>query len=460
MKGILKIAYKLLVNDKGKFAALLVGISLGGLLVGERAVPYMAGISVVALVASALSNLSGFDGRGPGVLWIYLPLLFVHSGLNFVLARGLRDLARRVEADFDQRRVHTGETVRTITQKLLTARLDLDALAKEAVTLIYDAFADVHDVQIFLVDKDRRSAVLTASTRQEETPVARIDVGSLGVIGRVTISGKSMIVRDTDEGPAYRRSAFLPGTRAEYTVALRIGAETVGALDLQSQKVDAFTAQDTESIRRLAEELAFAVDNARLYSEAQTRSVENQHLYEQAQSSLREIERLNRQLIGGAWAEYLRGSSPAPAYTLDLETGQSVDSAENTPTLSDASRTNQIVIRQNGTLKMVALPISVRGQVIGAMEFEIMADQDITPEQMSILQQVVERLGLAAENARLLEDAQRIAQREALVNEISVRLQAATGIDAVVAAATQSLADAFQSPRVAIRLGALTEEKL
>ena len=27
MKGILKIAYKLLVNDKGKFAALLVGIT-------------------------------------------------------------------------------------------------------------------------------------------------------------------------------------------------------------------------------------------------------------------------------------------------------------------------------------------------------------------------------------------------------------------------------------------------
>ncbi len=109
---------------------------------------------------------------------------------------------------------------------------------------------------------------------------------------------------------------------------------------------------------------------------------------------------------------------------------------------------------------MVALPISVRGQVIGAMEFEIMADQDISPEQMSILQQVVERLGLAAENARLLEVAQRVAQREALVNEISIRLQAATGIDAVVAAATQSLADAFQSPRVAIRLGALVEEKI
>jgi len=72
---------------------------------------------------------------------------------------------------------------------------------------------------------------------------------------------------------------------------------------------------------------------------------------------------------------------------------------------------------------------------------------------MLVLRQVVERLGLAAENTRLFEEAQRIAQREALVNEISARMQVTTNVEAVVAAATQSLADAFQAPRVAIRLG-------
>jgi GAF domain-containing protein len=104
-------------------------------------------------------------------------------------------------------------------------------------------------------------------------------------------------------------------------------------------------------------------------------------------------------------------------------------------------------------VKTVALPISVRGEVIGAMEFELAPDQAIGQEQMAILQQVVERLGLAAENMRLLDEAQRIAQREAMVNEITARMQAATNVEAVVAAATQSLADSFQAKRVAIRLG-------
>jgi uncharacterized protein YigA (DUF484 family) len=40
-----------------------------------------------------------------------------------------------------------------------------------------------------------------------------------------------------------------------------------------------------------------------------------------------------------------------------------------------------------------------------------------------------------------------------MVNEITARMQAATNVESVIAAATQSLADAFEAPRVAIRLG-------
>ena len=53
-----------------------------------------------------------------------------------------------------------------------------------------------------------------------------------------------------------------------------------------------------------------------------------------------------------------------------------------------------------------------------------------------------------------LADRSSFKLREALVNEITARMQVTTNVEAVVAAATQSLADAFQAPRVAIRLGA------
>ncbi len=448
-----------------RFGTILVGISLGALLIGEQTILFLTGLSVFFLIVGAALNPGGFGQRGPaGTLWTLSSLLVIHGGVNHALARGIRSIARRTEIDLDQRRMRRDEMIGTLAQRLFAVRLDLETLLKEMVVLIHEAFEQVDDVQLFLVDQDKKEATLAASTRADQArpgeaaPAGRVGVGSLGVIGRVTISGETIVVRDSDEGTAYRRSAFLPGTRTELAVALRVGNEIIGVLDLQSQTADAFSSQDVESIKLLGNQVAVVVDNARLYAEAQTRSAENRRLYEQSQASLREIERLNQQLIGGAWAEYLRGMPAAPAYTLDLTAGRIEDNADWTATLAEASRRNQAVIRQVGEARVLALPISVRGQVIGAMEFEIGSDQEIVPEQMSVLQQIVERLGLAVENARLLEEAQRIAQREALVSEISMRLQAATGVEAVVAAATQSLADAFQSPHVAIRLSAVAGE--
>jgi len=63
-------------------------------------------------------------------------------------------------------------------------------------------------------------------------------------------------------------------------------------------------------------------------------------------------------------------------------------------------------------------------------------------------------MGLSADNVRLFEEAQRIAQREATVNDISTKMQAATSVDGVLSAATKGIAEAFGSARVAIRIGA------
>ena len=69
------------------------------------------------------------------------------------------------------------------------------------------------------------------------------------------------------------------------------------------------------------------------------------------------------------------------------------------------------------------------------------------------MQEVGERLGLAAETTRLFERSQRIAQREALVNEIGTRLQSTSNIEAALAEAARSLKQTLRADKVAIRLG-------
>ncbi len=452
-----------LSNDIGVeigFGGMLVGISLGALLIGEQTVLY-------TLIASALYLFLGLRlptengvALSSTLLIFDLPLLVIHASINYTLARNLRLVARQITANVEERSVRLAKASAELVQRVLGVRLALEVVLQETVRLVQENFADCHEVQLFLVDKERRNVTLVATTNQANRANVgsqQIGIGSLSVIGRVTISGQSILAREEGEAQPYRRSAFLSGTRAQLVIPLRVGGETIGAIDLQSRDLNAFPAEEVEALETLANQIAVAVDNARLFAEMQDKLTENRRLYEQTSAQLREIERLNRQLTGGAWADYLSGMGLMPAYTIDLVNGRVEDAAEQTATLSEAVRRNQVVMRGMQNFKVLALPITVRGQVIGAMEFELAPDQHVSNEQLVVLQQVIERLGLAVENLRLLEEAQRMAQREGMVNEITARMQAATSVEAVVAAATQSLADAFQAPRVAVRLGSPSE---
>lgn len=452
-----------LSNDIGVeigFSGMLVGISLGALLIGEQTVLY-------TLIASASYLFLGLGlptenglARSNILLIVDLPLLIIHASINYTLARNLRLVARQITANVEERSVRLAKASAELVQRVLGVRLALEIVLQETVRLVQENFADCHEVQLFLVDKERRNVTLVATTNQANRANVgsqQVGIGSLSVIGRVTISGQSILAREEGEAQAYRRSAFLSGTRAQLAIPLRVGGEIIGAIDLQSRDLNAFPAEEVEALETLANQIAVAVDNARLFAEMQDKLTENRRLYEQTSAQLREIERLNRQLTGGAWADYLSGMSLMPAYTIDLVNGRVEDAAEQTATLSEAVRRNQVVLRGMQHFKVLALPITVRGQVIGAMEFELAPDQHVGNEQLVVLQQVIERLGLAVENLRLLEEAQRMAQREGMVNEITARMQAATSVEAVVAAATQSLADAFQAPRVAVRLGSPSE---
>jgi hypothetical protein len=58
-----------------------------------------------------------------------------------------------------------------------------------------------------------------------------------------------------------------------------------------------------------------------------------------------------------------------------------------------------------------------------------------------------------------VEESQRIAQRETLINEISSRLQSANNVEATLAEAARSLNETLRANKVTIRLGIPSDEK-
>ena len=73
----------------------------------------------------------------------------------------------------------------------------------------------------------------------------------------------------------------------------------------------------------------------------------------------------------------------------------------------------------------IAVPVQLRGQVLGAVEWEIPA-QTLSEEKLELAKELANRLALSLDNARLFQESQRATERERLVNNIAAKLTAQT----------------------------------
>jgi GAF domain-containing protein len=346
----------------------------------------------------------------------------------------------------------------------ISHRTDLNSVLNTTVELINEHYPNIYHVQVFLLDDARRTANLVASTGAVGKLLIErghnLPVGSLSVIGQVVLRGESIVARSGSSQTVHRRNEFLPDTRAEAAFPLRLGSTIIGALDLQSKNDDAFEATDLPIFQSLADNIAIAIDNARLFQQTEERLRENQQLMEMTARSAADLEALNRQLTRTFWTEYSAERKQPLGLSVDFEAEQKRLEDEWTTTLQQAAQSNLPVQEQQAEGRLVAVPLRVRGQVIGAMEFELDAGGKFGPEELVLLEEVGEQLGMAAENSRLFETTQRYAQREALVNEIANRMQSTSSVDMTLNEAARSLQQYLGANRVSIRLGAPPAEAL
>jgi GAF domain-containing protein/DNA-binding response OmpR family regulator len=182
-----------------------------------------------------------------------------------------------------ERRATQLETTTQIAQRVGQI-LDLDELFSQAVNLIRDQFGYDH-VQVFLMDEKDDWAVLRASTGEAGRQLLAIkhalQKGSRSVIGQVTATGEVTVALDTaDAKVVHRPNPYLPNTRSELAIPLIIKDRVVGALDVQSNRPNAFEEEDIQALTALAAQIAIAIDNARLYEEAQSRASDLAFLFD------------------------------------------------------------------------------------------------------------------------------------------------------------------------------------
>jgi len=148
--------------------------------------------------------------------------------------------------------------------------LDLRQLLDNSVNLIRQRFGFYY-AGLFLIDVENEWAVLEAATDDAGKALLasghRLGVNSRSMVSWVTAHNAPRIALDVGVEPIRFNNPLLPDTRSEMALPLAARGRVIGALDVQSTRERAFTEDDIMTIQTIADQVAIAIDNARLFAQ-------------------------------------------------------------------------------------------------------------------------------------------------------------------------------------------------
>src|SRR5690606_40064923 len=112
-----------------------------------------------------------------------------------------------------------------------------------------------------------------------------------------------------------------------------------------------------------------------------------------------------------------------------------------------------VVMSENGHDEGVklAVPIKVRGEVIGAFGFGGDALRGLSEDDVGLIEAGVERVGLALEHMRLVEESSRRVEQEHILNEITARIVGSTDVDEILQTTVRELGRVLRAPQTTVQ---------
>lgn len=316
------------------------------------------------------------------------------------------------------------------------------------VNLIRDQFGFYHS-GIFLLDEKREYAVLTAATGEAGKEMLekghRLRVGEQGIVGYVVDRAEARIALDVGLDSVHFQNPLLPRTRSEMALPLRVGEKIIGALDVQSELESAFTLEDITILQVIADQLAVAIERSRLVNDLQT--------------SLKQFQTGTREYTQKEWAQYIRNIRENSAYKYGPK--GLTDKVSDSPLIREAIENGKIIIKENEKDKVapttLVVPVKLREQTIGAVELRI-SDPAVTDSLRQIMESTTNRLALALENARLIDEMQSRANQEHLISSISSKIRTTTAVNDILRMTALELGRSLGVSEVRVELRTKKEE--
>ncbi len=375
------------------------------------------------------------------------------------LGRSFNEMASQLENMVGQLETRVAERTRDLERRavqLQTASevgsaaarlLNLNQLLTQATHLISDRFGFYH-VGIFLLDEREEYAVLrAANSLGGQRMLARkhqLKVGAVGIVGYAAGSGNPRIALDVGQDAVFFDNPDLPETRSEMALPLIAAGRILGALDVQSKEETAFKEDDISTLQVLADQLAVAIENARLF--------------EQNQSTLEAMRRAYGELSQADWKRLQKAAGSIGYISLAQGSVISVTEADKTepapksafdrPTVSDDGRT-------------LFTPVKIRNQTIGLIRLTKPAHAPSwLADEISAANALTDQISGAVESARLYQDAQRRAVNERETAAIVNQIRSSTAIDAILQNTVRELGKSLGASRAFVQLTTASTDEL
>lgn len=306
-----------------------------------------------------------------------------------------------------------------------TALQNFDELLASITGIISNQLGYYH-VAIFLLDEQRQYAILrSANTEAGASMLARgynVPVGQLGIVSSVAQSGQPRIALNLGQDARFFDQGDLAEIQSQLALPLKSGNEIIGVLDIQSTAVNDFTENDISTLSILADQVGIALQNALLF--------------EESQRALREANIESGQASRQAWQEYAETIS-TKGYRYDGIKSEPLKNGNEPRKATDA----------------LLIPVQLRGQTIGRLKLNTPdRSHEWTDDELVMVRATAERVALALEGARLLDQAQKRATREAFLSGVATKLSTSFQLDSILRDTVQELGQTLKNSTVTFQL--------
>jgi GAF domain-containing protein len=439
--------------------------------------PY-ASFIVAALIGLLVAGMTARTPDAALDVWAILTFLLVAS-VSWLAARTLErtlnDLrsAKRALDEYVasrtrdlQRRSIQLQTASEITRDA-TATLDVQKLLDETVRLISKRFGFYH-VGVFLIDEEGKYVIMRAASSEDGRRMVekgwKLPIGEEGVVCHIADTGEPIVVLDMGREAAGFVNPDLPGTRSEMALPLVSHGQIIGVLDVHSTQPNVFTTEDVAALQTMADQLANAIENARLYAAEQQRRREAETLYRAAQALavaldlpkvfeyiLSELQRVvdydsaSVQLLRGGRLEIIGGRGFP---NLDKLLGVTFD-------LSSSDNPNSEVVRRRAPFivddapaiyeefrkephaaasihSWLGVPLELGDRLIGMLALDKRDPGFYTSEHARLASAFAVQAAIAIDNARLYEEIKRHLEELTALHAIDMAMISSLDLDEVL----------------------------